>query len=53
MLRYTAVGTPDFVQRYLAGFAADTGADELMIVHAAPTITARLRSVELLPGTVG
>ena len=29
-----------------------TGADEVMVVHAAPTAEQRLRSVELLPGTV-
>jgi luciferase family oxidoreductase group 1 len=52
MMRYTAVGTPDVVQQYLADFAQEAGADELMVVHAAPTITARLRSVELLPGHV-
>jgi hypothetical protein len=40
------------VQQYLADFAQEAGADELMVVHAAPTITARLRSVELLPGHV-
>jgi len=50
MMRYTAVGTPDVVQQYLVDFAEEAGADELMVVHAAPTITARLRSVELLPG---
>jgi luciferase family oxidoreductase group 1 len=51
MLQFTAVGTPDVVQEFLRDFAAETGADELMVVHAAPTIAARLRSVELLPGT--
>ena len=52
MMRYTAVGTPDQVQPYLADFAKQAGPDELMVVHAAPTIATRLRSVELLPGHV-
>ena len=52
MMRYTAVGTPDVVPSYLADLAKEAGADELMVVHAAPTIAARLRSVELLPGHV-
>jgi luciferase family oxidoreductase group 1 len=52
MLHYTAVGTPDVVQQYLAKFAGDTGADEVMVVHASPTVEARLRSVELIPGAV-
>ncbi len=52
MLTYTAVGTPAVVQRQLADFATETGSDELMVVHAAPTIAERLRSVELLPGVI-
>jgi luciferase family oxidoreductase group 1 len=52
MMQYTAVGTPDVVQEFLARFARETGADEVMVVHAAPTAEQRLRSVELLPGTV-
>ena len=52
MLQHTAVGTPDVVQEYLGEFAAETAADELMVVHAAPTVAGRLRSVELLPGAV-
>ncbi len=50
MLTYTAVGTPAVVEQYLDELAAETDADELMVVHAAPTIEDRLRSVELLPG---
>jgi luciferase family oxidoreductase group 1 len=50
MLRHSAVGTPDDVERELAAFAQFADADELMIVHAAPSIEARLRSVELVGG---
>jgi luciferase family oxidoreductase group 1 len=48
MLRYSAVGTPDVVRDAVTDFAKDADADELMVVHMAPTITARLRSLELL-----
>jgi len=50
MLQYSAVGTSDVVRQYLDTFANETGADELMVVHAVPNAQARLRSVELLPG---
>lgn len=50
MLQYSAVGTPDVVRQYLDAFANDTDADELMVVHAAPSVETRLRSVELVPG---
>ncbi len=48
MMHYTAVGTPELVATYLANFAREVGADELMTVHPSPTIDERLRSVKLL-----
>src|SRR6185437_6967952 len=48
MLTYSAVGTPREVSDYLDGFLAKTGADELIVVHQAPGIENRLRSVTLL-----
>jgi luciferase family oxidoreductase group 1 len=45
MLTYSAVGTPDEVSNYLAGFLNKTGADELITVHQGPD---RLRSITLL-----
>lgn len=48
MLAYTAVGIPDAVVAYLEEFQRATGADELITAHQAPSVTARLRSVELL-----
>ncbi len=48
MLTYSAVGTPREVGDYLDGFLAKTGADELIVVHQAPGIENRLRSVTLL-----
>ena len=48
MLRYAAVGTPEEVRDYLDRFVKKTGADELITVHQAPTLEARLRSVTLL-----
>jgi luciferase family oxidoreductase group 1 len=53
MMRYTAVGTGDAVRSYLDEFAAHADADELMVVHAAPTIDARLRSVDLVADACG
>jgi luciferase family oxidoreductase group 1 len=50
MLRHAAVGTSGAVERQLADFAELADADELMVVHAAPSIEARLRSVELVAG---
>ena len=47
MLRYAAVGSPAEVRDYLDQFADKTGADELITVHQAPSVDARLRSVEL------
>jgi luciferase family oxidoreductase group 1 len=48
MMRYVAIGTPAEVRPYLAGFAADVGADELITVHQALSLERRLRSVTLL-----
>ncbi len=47
MTRYTAVGTPAEVRDYLAGFAAETGADELILAHHAMSVADRVRSVAL------
>jgi luciferase family oxidoreductase group 1 len=48
MLTYSAAGTPREVGDYLDGFLRKTGADELIVVHHAPAIEDRLRSVTLL-----
>jgi luciferase family oxidoreductase group 1 len=48
MLTYAAVGTPAQVSGYLEGFIRQTEADELIVVHQAPTSEGRLRSVTLL-----
>jgi luciferase family oxidoreductase group 1 len=48
MMTYSAVGTPKTVREYLDEFAVLADADELVVVHAAPTLDSRLRSVELL-----
>jgi luciferase family oxidoreductase group 1 len=48
MMRYTAVGTPDDVRRYLDDFTAEAEADELIVVPASPGVENRLRSVDLL-----
>jgi luciferase family oxidoreductase group 1 len=50
MLTYSAAGLADEVAAYLVKFAEDTGADELMTVHYADSVSNRLRSVELLAG---
>jgi luciferase family oxidoreductase group 1 len=47
MMRYSAVGTPDTVRRYLEEFAASAQADELIVAHQSQSISDRLRSVEL------
>jgi luciferase family oxidoreductase group 1 len=46
-LRFAAVGSPHTVERKLAGFLAETGADELIISMPIHDIEARLRSAEL------
>ncbi len=48
MLKYAAVGTRDVVHAAVAAFARHAYADELMTVHPAPSLDARLRSLELL-----
>ncbi|MEX1005301.1 MAG: LLM class flavin-dependent oxidoreductase [Acidimicrobiia bacterium] len=48
MMQYFAVGTPAVVAEYLDGFVRRADADELIVVHASPTVDDRLRSVELL-----
>ncbi len=48
MMKYSAVGAPDAVAAYLDDFARHADADELIVVHASPTVEARLRSVELV-----
>jgi luciferase family oxidoreductase group 1 len=48
MMHYSAVGDPPMVKEYLDEFAVHANADELMIVHSAPTIEDRLRSVDLV-----
>lgn len=47
MLQYSAVGTGTEVREFLTNFAADTGADELIVAHQGPSVTERIRSVEL------
>jgi luciferase family oxidoreductase group 1 len=47
MMRYSAVGTPDAVRRYLEEFAVSAQADELIVAHQSQSIADRLRSVEL------
>jgi luciferase family oxidoreductase group 1 len=53
MMRYTAVGTPDMVKQYLDQFATHAAADELIVVHAGPTVDDRLRSLDLLADVSG
>jgi luciferase family oxidoreductase group 1 len=53
MMTYTAVGDPAQVGEYLARFAEHAGADELIVVHASPTIEARLRSLDLVADVAG
>jgi luciferase family oxidoreductase group 1 len=52
MLAYTAVGAAEKVAAYLKGFAADTGADELITAHYSDTVPNRLRSVQVLAGAL-
>lgn len=53
MMRYTAVGTAEAVQDYLARFAEHAGADELMVAPSSPTIDDRLHSLDLLAEVSG
>lgn len=50
---YSAIGTPDEVRRQVEAFADHADADELITAHGAPTIAARLRSVDLLADVWG
>jgi luciferase family oxidoreductase group 1 len=50
MLRRSFVGTPDAVRSGLEAFAAETGADELILAAAIHDHEARVRSYELLAG---
>jgi hypothetical protein len=47
MMHFTVAGTPPAVEAYLEAFTEHAGADELITVHPSPTLTTRLRSVEL------
>jgi alkanesulfonate monooxygenase SsuD/methylene tetrahydromethanopterin reductase-like flavin-dependent oxidoreductase (luciferase family) len=47
VLSYTAIGTREQVRTALAGFAARTGADELMLTCNMYDHAARLRSFEI------
>jgi len=51
MLACSFVGSPGTVRDGLAGFVAETGADELMVAAAIHDHAARLRSYELLAAT--
>lgn len=53
MMRYAAVGTSSTVREYLEEFTRHADADELILAHAAPTIEARLRSVDLVADVWG
>jgi luciferase family oxidoreductase group 1 len=53
MMRYSAVGAPGTVRQYLDAFAQHADADELIVVHAASGVEARLRSVDLLADVSG
>ena len=51
MAKYSAVGEEAEVRAYLERFAKLARADEVMTVHPAPTLAARVRSVEILAAT--
>jgi len=53
MLRYTAVGSPETVRRWLESFIQQTRADELMLTAQIFDPAARLRSIELVAGMFG
>jgi hypothetical protein len=42
------VGAPDAIDQYLTWFTGHADADELIVVHASPTVETRLRSLDLL-----
>lgn len=47
MMRYSVVGAPPTVREGLEDFRAHADADELIVVHASPSLEARLHSVDL------
>jgi luciferase family oxidoreductase group 1 len=53
MTRFRAVGTASELRAAVERFAELARADEIMTVHPAPTVEARLKSIELLAGAVG
>ena len=53
MMQYAAIGEPKAVRVYLDEFARHADADELILAHGAPTIVARLRSVDLVADAYG
>jgi len=53
MATYSAVGEEVDVKAEVARFAKLARADEVMTVHPAPTLAARLRSIELLAASQG
>jgi luciferase family oxidoreductase group 1 len=53
MFTYRAVGSPSTVIAYLEEFQQHAAADELITVHHAPSVAARLRSVRLLAEAAG
>jgi luciferase family oxidoreductase group 1 len=53
MMRYSAVGDPAAVEAYLTEFVGHADADELIVVHASPTLEARLRSLDLVADAWG
>ena len=48
MMHYSAVGDPHTVNDYLEKFADHADADELILVHASPTLDTRLHSLDLV-----
>jgi luciferase family oxidoreductase group 1 len=48
MMTYAAVGAPDDVHAYVAEFVDHARADELMVIHPAQSLEARLRSMAIL-----
>ncbi len=53
MTRFTAMGPTSEVRTKVERFAALVQADEIMTVHPAPSVEARLRSIELLAPVMG
>jgi luciferase family oxidoreductase group 1 len=53
MMKYTAVGSSAEVGAWLNDFAAETGADELILAPMSPTVEQRVRSVEITAAAMG